>query len=52
MRDGDKSIYVKLISPNSFEYGVGESEDGVETINVIKSGYSSLEEISSKYSNP
>ncbi len=35
MRDGDKSIYVKLISPNSFEYGVGESEDGVETINVI-----------------
>ncbi len=34
-KNGIKYIYIRLTSPNSFEYGIGESEDSVETINVI-----------------
>ncbi len=32
----DKSVYIRLLSPNSFEYGVGESEFSVETIGKIE----------------
>jgi hypothetical protein len=35
MRDGDKSIYVKLISPNSFEYGIGDNIENIETIDKV-----------------
>ncbi len=35
MRDDDKSIYVKLISPNSFEYGVGDDLNDIKSINKL-----------------
>jgi len=35
MRDENKSIYIKLTSPNSFEYGIGDDLDSIDTIDRL-----------------